>query len=133
MKAPPLLLGGSSPVVAYLRHSMIVWNYYKSAGEGMRSGISPHTVFPEPLYPTMRVSGVLNPIASRLTGPKERTPRMDSFSILDMFGCSTTSSTSSSRASPSEASPGGGRPYRWLMMELKDDSRYHELDATWVG
>ena len=24
-KAPPLLLGGSSPVVAYLRHSMIVW------------------------------------------------------------------------------------------------------------
>lgn len=25
MKAPPLLFGGRSPVVAYLRHSMIVW------------------------------------------------------------------------------------------------------------
>ena len=25
MKAPPLLLGGKSPVVAYLRHSMIVY------------------------------------------------------------------------------------------------------------
>jgi hypothetical protein len=25
MKAPPLLLGGRSPVVAYLRHSMMVY------------------------------------------------------------------------------------------------------------
>lgn len=30
------------------------------------------TVFPEPLYPTMRVSGVLNSIDSWLAGLKER-------------------------------------------------------------
>lgn len=65
MNAPPLLLGGSSPVVAYLRHSIMV-------------------VLPEPLYPTMRVSGVLNWMASRTDGLNERMPEMESLSILDM-------------------------------------------------
>jgi hypothetical protein len=65
MKAPPLLFGGSSPVVAYLRHSMMV-------------------VLPDPLYPTMRVSGVLNCMASRTAGLKDRMPEMESLSILDM-------------------------------------------------
>lgn len=54
-------------MVAYLRHSMIV-------------------VFPEPLYPTIRVNGVLNWIASLTAGLKDRTPEMDSLSILDMMG-----------------------------------------------
>lgn len=67
MKAPPLLLGGNSPVVAYLRHSIMV-------------------VFPEPLYPTISVSGVLNWMASRTAGLKERTPEMESLSIFDMLG-----------------------------------------------
>ena len=67
IKAPPLLLGGSSPVVAYLRHSMMV-------------------VLPDPLYPTMRVSGVLNWMASLTEGLKDRTPEIDSLSILDMMG-----------------------------------------------
>ena len=65
MNAPPLLFGGSSPVVAYLRHSITV-------------------VFPDPLYPTMRVKGVLNWIASRTDGLKDRTPEMESLSILDI-------------------------------------------------
>ena len=65
MKAPPLLFGGSSPVVPYFRHSIMV-------------------VFPEPLYPTMRVNGVLNWIASRLLCEKDRMPWMDSLSIFDM-------------------------------------------------
>lgn len=29
MKAPPLLLGGNSPVVAYLRHSIMLWQVGK--------------------------------------------------------------------------------------------------------
>lgn len=41
MKAPPLLFGGSSPVVMYLRHSIIV-------------------VFPDPFAPTIRVRGPSN-------------------------------------------------------------------------
>ena len=31
MKAPPLLFGGRTPVVAYLRHSMIVWHSSQQA------------------------------------------------------------------------------------------------------
>lgn len=67
MKAPPLLFGGCSPVVAYFRHSMTV-------------------VFPEPLYPTIRVSGVKNWMVSLELGANERMPWMDSLSILDMEG-----------------------------------------------
>ena len=73
--------------------------------------LSLHTVFPEPLYPTMRVRGVLNPMASRLTGPNERTPRMDSFSILDMLAVALSIGTASSSSVPSSAaSSEGGRP-----------------------
>lgn len=43
-------------------------------------------VFPEPLYPTISVSGVLNWMASRTAGLKERTPEMESLSIFDMLG-----------------------------------------------
>lgn len=77
-----------------------------------------HTVFPEPLYPTMRVRGVLNPMVSRLTGPNERTPRMDSFSILDMLAVALSiGPVSSSSVPPSAASSEGGRApesTRWL-------------------
>lgn len=55
MNAPPLLLGGSWPVVAYLRHSINV-------------------VLPDPLYPTIRVSGVPSVIVSRVMGANDRTP-----------------------------------------------------------
>lgn len=46
-------------------------------------GLEP-TVLPEPLYPTIRVSGVLKAMVSECSGPKERTPIIESFSILDM-------------------------------------------------
>ncbi len=63
MKAAPLpVLGGRRPVVAYLRHSMIV-------------------VFPEPLYPTMSVRGVLKLIISGGNSPKLRIPEMANLSI----------------------------------------------------
>ena len=38
MKAPPLLIGGISPVVAYLRHSMIVWGIGMGRGSGSKIG-----------------------------------------------------------------------------------------------
>ena len=54
MKAPPvLLLAGSSPVVAYLRASMMV-------------------VLPEPFQPTIRVSGAVKMMVSPFSGPNER-------------------------------------------------------------
>lgn len=54
MNAPPVFApGGNSPVVMYLRHSMIVWI---SVSCGERVG----TVLPEPLWPTIRVSGGRN-------------------------------------------------------------------------
>jgi hypothetical protein len=54
MNAPPVFApGGSSPVVMYFRHSMIV--YDKLYGRVRRS-----TVFPEPLWPTIRVRGGRN-------------------------------------------------------------------------
>lgn len=43
-------------------------------------------VFPDPLYPTIKVKGVLNWIASLTDGLKDRTPEMESLSILDMLG-----------------------------------------------
>lgn len=58
MKAPPLLFGGRSPVVAYLRHSMIVLvevQHYISPQNSTKL-----TVFPDPLYPTISVSGAWN-------------------------------------------------------------------------
>lgn len=76
MKAPPLLFGGCSPVVAYLSVSIIVYGrQYKYVARAARvpSMVAiERTVFPEPLYPTMRVSGVLNSIDSWLAGLKER-------------------------------------------------------------
>jgi hypothetical protein len=52
-KAPPLVLGGISPVVAYLRHSMIV---YSQLTTPLYSGVE-LTVFPLPLCPTITVKG----------------------------------------------------------------------------
>lgn len=66
-KAPPLLFGGISPVVAYLRHSMIV-------------------VFPAPLCPTMIVRGALNSITFCEVGENDRIPTIFNFSILDIEG-----------------------------------------------
>ena len=56
MNAPPLLLGGRSPVVAYLRHSIIVFKDLLVKIE--REELLRLTVLPEPLYPTISVSGV---------------------------------------------------------------------------
>lgn len=70
MKAPPvLLLGGSSPVVAYLRHSMMVCT---SQPTFKTVCLRAPTVFPDPFQPTIRVSGEVKWIASPLLGPKER-------------------------------------------------------------
>ena len=63
--APLAAFGGSSPVVTYLRHSMIV-------------------VLPEPLVPTMRVSGAWNCMVIGLRWSKDRIPRICSLSILDI-------------------------------------------------
>jgi len=41
-------------------------------------------VLPEPLYPTIRVRGVLKEMVSWRVGGNERTPKIESFSILDM-------------------------------------------------
>jgi hypothetical protein len=60
---PFLLLGGIVPVVACLRHSMIV-------------------VLPAPLCPTMRESGVLKSNTSSWCGPKLRMPCTFSFSTV---------------------------------------------------
>ena len=55
MNAPPLLLGGKSPVVAYLRHSIIVLGF---VSKSLLLSFKKQTVFPEPLYPTISVNGV---------------------------------------------------------------------------
>ncbi len=55
MNAPPLVFGGWSPVVAYLRDSMMVWLTLSMVNT---PGMWMLTVFPEPLYPTIRVRGV---------------------------------------------------------------------------
>ena len=57
MKAPPLLFGGRSPVVAYLRHSMIVYES-NSINRLIYEVRDVRTVFPDPLQPTIRVKGV---------------------------------------------------------------------------
>ena len=62
MKAPPLLFGGKSPIVAYLRHSMMVWYIFSVDAPVYYE--RPRTVLPEPLYPTIRVNGVYNWIVS---------------------------------------------------------------------
>lgn len=60
MKAPPLELGGRSPVVAYLKHSMMV-------------------VFPDPFWPTIRVRGLEKVMVSRSVLSKERMPWIESW------------------------------------------------------
>ena len=62
---PAALPGGSAPVVANLRHSMMV-------------------VLPQPLAPTITVSGLAKTIVAASSGPKERMPRMDSEVMDDM-------------------------------------------------
>lgn len=71
MKAPPLLLGGSSPVVAYLRHSMMVCRE-SARNKGGRAVCGAPTVLPDPLYPTISVSGEKNCIVSLLVLSKDR-------------------------------------------------------------
>lgn len=57
--APPLVLGGRSPVVMYLRHSMIVWtqDQLNRSQTKKQASLVHLTVFPLPLCPTMTVSG----------------------------------------------------------------------------
>ncbi len=57
-KAPPLNWAGGSPVVAYLRHSMMV-------------------VLPRPFWPQMRVSGNPNSIVSDRSGSNSLTPHIE--------------------------------------------------------
>lgn len=59
INAPPRVLGGWSPVVAYLRHSMIV-------------------VLPLPLWPTMTVTGEKNSMTEICLSSKDRMPRIAS-------------------------------------------------------
>ena len=83
MKAPPvLLLGGRSPVVAYLSDSMMVWTHVSHDALGHCSA---RTVFPEPFQPTISVSGVVNTIVSPFSGPNERMPWIIIRSIFDMM------------------------------------------------
>ena len=71
MKAPPLLLlGGRSPVVAYLRHSIIVFPW---SAKLERIKLSGHAVFPEPLAPTIKVKGVWRWMLSPLALLNDRT------------------------------------------------------------
>lgn len=59
MKAPPRVFGGWSPVVAYLRHSMIV-------------------VLPLPLCPTITVTGEKNSMTDICLSSNDRIPRIAS-------------------------------------------------------
>ena len=54
MNAPPLLFGGCSPVVAYLRHSIIVYSLLNNIARYLTGLL---TVLPDPFNPTMSVSG----------------------------------------------------------------------------
>lgn len=106
INAPPCLaLGGISPVVAYLRLSMMVCDNL-SASTVYSLYFESHTVFPDPLSPTIRVRGVKNWMTSGCALSKERMlrrvskallsdhiveryyPRIESLSILAIQGVS---------------------------------------------
>ena len=87
MNAPPFaLFGGSIPDVAYLRHSMMVWDY--GLAEGYTNFFERHTVFPEPLNPTIKVKGVLKRMVSSRVLSNER------MLVQDYQGCSVSLSRS---------------------------------------
>lgn len=90
MNAPPLELGGMSPVVAYLRHSMMVCSCRKYQHTvfvlcsirppsphrpASQPALGIHTVLPLPLAPCMTVSGVRKRTTATPFSSKERTPR----------------------------------------------------------
>jgi hypothetical protein len=57
MNAPPLVFGGWSPVVAYLRHSMMVCSRVQWR---IHEFVIIFTVLPLPFWPTMTVTGWKN-------------------------------------------------------------------------